>query len=55
MVDTLGNTGRPTQKDPAKPSETPDDKKLDRIADEAAERAGKTEQRYDKDHDIFTK
>jgi len=29
--------------------------KLDRVANDAAERAGKTEQRYDQDHDIFTK
>ncbi len=55
MPDTLGNTSRPTQEDSSKPSETSDDKKLDRIADDAAERAGKTEQRYDEDHDIFTK
>ena len=31
------------------------DKRLERDADEAAERALKTEQRYDKDHNIFTK
>jgi hypothetical protein len=55
MPDTLENKGRPTKKDPSKPSETSDDKKLDRIADDAAERAGKTEQRYDEDHNIFTK
>jgi hypothetical protein len=28
---------------------------LDRVANEAAERAGNTERRYDQDHDIFTK
>jgi hypothetical protein len=55
MPDNLGNTSRPTQKDPSEPSETSEDKKLERIADEAAERAGKTERRYDEDHDIFTK
>jgi hypothetical protein len=55
MPDKLGNASTPTRKDPSKTSETSDDKKLDRIADDAAERAGKTEQRYDEDHDIFTK
>jgi hypothetical protein len=33
----------------AKPRE-----KIDRIADKAAEKAGKTEQKYDKDHTIFS-
>lgn len=55
MPDTLGNTKKPTPKDPSKTSETSEDKKLDRIADDAAERAGKTEERYDQEHDIFTK
>jgi hypothetical protein len=32
-----------------------DQKKLDRVANDAAEQAGKTEQSYDQDHDIFTK
>jgi len=30
-------------------------KKLNRVADDAAEQAGKTEQHYDQDHGIFTK
>jgi hypothetical protein len=30
-------------------------KKLDRLANEAAERAERREQRFDRDHDIFTK
>jgi hypothetical protein len=34
---------------------TVEEKELDRIADEAAERAGKEEQRYDEGHSIFTK
>jgi hypothetical protein len=55
MPDTLGNTKTPIQKDPLKESETTEDKKLDRIADDAAKRAEKTEQRYDEGHDIFTK
>ena len=36
-------------------SRTVEQKKLDRLANEAAERAERTEQRYDRDHDIFTK
>ena len=36
-------------------SETGEDKRLDRIAEQAAEKAGKTEKHYDQDHDIFTK
>jgi hypothetical protein len=36
-------------------SETTNEKQLDRIADELAERAERTEQRYDQDNDIFTK
>ena len=29
--------------------------RLDRVADEAADKASRTEKRYDKDQDIFTK
>jgi hypothetical protein len=36
-------------------SRTAKEKELDQLADEAAERAEKTEQRYDAEHDIFTK
>ena len=36
-------------------SKTGEDKKLDRTAEQAAEKAGKTEKRYDQEHDIFTK
>jgi hypothetical protein len=35
--------------------ETPADERLDRIADEAAQKAERTEKRFDSDHDIFTK
>jgi hypothetical protein len=31
------------------------DSKIDRIAEHAAEKAGNTEKRYDKNNDIFTK
>jgi hypothetical protein len=55
MPDPAGNPKKPTQNDPSEGSETNEDKKLDRIADDAAKRAGKTEQRYDEDHEIFTK
>jgi hypothetical protein len=36
-------------------AKTGQDKKIDRTAEQAAEKAGKTEKRYDQDHDIFTK
>jgi hypothetical protein len=36
-------------------SKTGEDEKIERIAERAAERAGKTERRYDEQHDIFTK
>ena len=48
------NTNKPKQDIPT-PAETTEEKKIDRVADEAAEKAGKTEQRYDRDHNIFTK
>jgi hypothetical protein len=34
---------------------TGQDSRLDRAAEQAAEKAGKTEKRYDKDNGIFTK
>jgi hypothetical protein len=36
-------------------SKTEENNKLDRAAEESAEKASKTEKRYDRDHDIFTK
>jgi hypothetical protein len=36
-------------------AKTGQDKKIDRTAEQAAEKAGKTEKQYDQDHDIFTK
>jgi len=41
--------------DVSKTSETQAQKRLDRAAEEAAEKGEKTEQRYDRDHNIFTK
>jgi hypothetical protein len=43
------------QQDHVPNSRTFEEKELDRAADEAAERAGKEEQRYDEKHSIFTK
>jgi hypothetical protein len=45
----------PTQQDDFSPAETTNEKQLDRIADEMAKRGETREQRYDRDHDIFTK
>lgn len=45
----------PGQKNQSSSSKPPQDKKLDREAGDAATQAEKTEQRYDKDHDIFRK
>ena len=42
-------------KSPAEIQKLEDQKMLDRVADEAAEKAGNTERRYDQGHDIFTK
>jgi hypothetical protein len=43
------------QQDDLNASETTNEETLDRIADEVAQRAARTERRYDQDHDIFTK
>jgi hypothetical protein len=50
----LGKTEKPSTLDVHDPK-TGEDKELDRVADRAAEKAGKTEKRYDSDHGIFTK
>jgi hypothetical protein len=54
MPDQLESHETPTF-DISKASETLAEKRLDRAAEESAERAEKTEQRYDREHDIFTK
>jgi hypothetical protein len=53
----LGKTEKPSTLDvhDSKPGEDKEDKELDRIADRAAEKAGRTEKSYDSDHGIFTK
>ncbi len=46
---------KPSSPDEFHPSKTGEEKRLDRAAEEAAEKAGKAEKRYDQNHDIFTK
>jgi hypothetical protein len=53
MPDQTKNPESPIQQD--FPVTTSHKTKLDRLADEAAGRAAKREQRYDQEHDIFTK
>lgn len=36
-------------------SDASGEKRIERVAEKAAEKASKTEQRYDKDHNIFSK
>jgi hypothetical protein len=36
-------------------SEASAEKRIERVADKAAEQSAKTEQRYDRDHSIFSK
>jgi hypothetical protein len=48
-------TGEDPKFDISKASETEAEKRLDRAAEEAAEKAEKTEQNYDQGHGIFTK
>jgi hypothetical protein len=44
-----------TPSQPDAPVTTSEEIKLDRLANEAADRAATREQRYDQEHDIFTK
>jgi len=48
-------TKKPLSTDEFHTSKTGQDKKIDRTAEQAAEKAGKTEKQYDQEHDIFTK
>jgi hypothetical protein len=43
------------QQDDFNAAETTNEETIDRIAGEVAQGAARTEQRYDQDHDIFTK
>jgi hypothetical protein len=51
----LSNTEKPSTMDDFRTSKTGEDNKLDRAAEEAAEKSSTTQKRYHKDHDIFTK
>jgi len=57
MSDIKKDPPTSTQPPASKPSsdETALSKELDEVADEMAGQAGKTENRYDEDHDIFRK
>jgi hypothetical protein len=54
MSTKVSNPDAP-KSDSSKPAETPVDRRLNRVADELAEKAEETEQRYDQNHSIFTK
>jgi hypothetical protein len=45
----------PSTQEEVHTSKTGQEKRIDRIAEQAAEGAGKAEKRYDQNHDIFTK
>ena len=51
----LGNTEKPATLDEVHTAETSEEEAMDRIAERSAEKAGRTEKNYDRDHDIFTK
>jgi hypothetical protein len=42
-------------KTPSSDTHSAEESKVDRIAEEAAEKSGKTEKKFDRDHNIFTK
>jgi hypothetical protein len=44
-----------TKLEDATVSDTTAEKRIDRVAEKAAERSAKTEQRYDENHSIFSK
>ena len=44
-----------TKLEDATVSDTTEEKRIDRVAEKAAEKPAKTEQRYDEDHTIFSK
>ncbi len=54
-MSNLSKNEKPPTQEEFHTSKTGEDKKLDRVAEEAAERAAKTVKRYDQDHNIFTK
>jgi hypothetical protein len=54
MPSQTNSPDTPSQQD-GLPATTSEQTKLNRIANEAASRAAKRGQRYDREHDIFTK
>ncbi len=54
MPDQLENTEATKLEDEAV-SEATAQKRIERVAEKAAEKSTKTEQRYDRDHNIFSK
>jgi len=46
---------KPSSTEELHTAKTGQDEKIDRIAEQAAEKASKTEKHYDQNHDIFTK
>ncbi len=54
MADTLKNPQTPEEQDRSKDAENAEDKKLDRIADKDAKRAGETETRNDQSGGVVT-
>jgi hypothetical protein len=53
MPQQTKNPNTPSQ--PDAPVITSEETQIDRLAEEAADRAATREQRYDQEHDIFTK
>jgi hypothetical protein len=51
----LGTTDKATSEDEFHTSVTGKDTKIDRSAEQAAQKAAKTEKNFDRDHPIFTK
>jgi hypothetical protein len=51
----LSKTETPMTDEDFRTEKTGQESRLDRTAEHAAEKAGKTEKRYDQEHDIFTK
>jgi phosphoenolpyruvate synthase/pyruvate phosphate dikinase len=55
MTNQTDNADVPRQEEDLSNSKAAEQAKMDRIANELAERAIKVEQRYDREHGIFTK
>lgn len=55
MAAEINQSKAPSQKDAFDGEEGPQQRDLDRLADNAAKRGEEEEQHYDQDHDIFTK